>query len=45
MSTTSRSEHGDDFIPTEELVRRKGVKPVRSADELAQEDAFVSEEE
>ncbi|WP_433799097.1 hypothetical protein [Actinomycetospora sp. CA-084318] len=45
MSTTSRPEHGDDHVPTEELIRRQGVKPVRSADDLAQEDAFSSDEE
>ncbi|WP_026204900.1 hypothetical protein [Actinomycetospora chiangmaiensis] len=45
MSTTSRREHGDDFVPTEEIIRRRGAKPLRSADELAREDAFSSDEE
>jgi hypothetical protein len=38
---TSTPEHpeqspADDFVPTEELVRRQGVKPITSVDDLAQ---------
>ncbi len=36
----------DDFMPTEELVRRQGVRPIASIDELAAlEDPFSSDEE
>jgi len=36
----------DDFVPTEELVRRQGVKPITSVDDLAAEvDPFESDEE
>ena len=36
---TSTPEHPDDwpdgdFVPTEELARRQGVKPIKSVDEL-----------
>lgn len=48
---TSTPEHpdgwsGDDFVPTEELARRQGVRPVKSVDELAAAvDPFESDEE
>jgi hypothetical protein len=48
---TSTPEHPeqwptDDFVPTEELVRRQGVKPIESVDELAAAvDPFESDEE
>jgi hypothetical protein len=36
----------DDFVTTEELVRRQGARPVTSLDELAAaEDPFGSDEE
>jgi hypothetical protein len=35
----------DDFVSTEELIRRQGVKPIASVDELAGEDPFESDEE
>ena len=35
----------DDFVPTEELARRQGVKPIKSVDELAQPDLWESDEE
>jgi hypothetical protein len=36
----------DDFVPTEELASRQGVKPITSVDELAAEvDPFESDEE
>ena len=36
----------DDFIPTEELVRRQGVPPITSVSQLAAaEDPFESDEE
>ena len=35
----------DDFVPTEELARRHGVKPITSVDELAQPDLWESDEE
>ena len=36
---------GDDFVSTEELTRRRGVKPITSVDELAQPDLWESDEE
>jgi hypothetical protein len=47
-STTEHSEQwpADDFVPTEELVRRQGVKPITSVDDLAAAvDPFESDEE
>jgi len=47
---TSTPEHldngsDDDFVPTEELARRQGVKPITSVDDLAAEvDPFESDE-
>ena len=35
----------DDFVPTDELVRRQGVRPVGSADELSPLDPFESDDE
>jgi len=32
-------------IPTEELARRQGVRPISAVDELAEPDAFESDEE
>ena len=47
--TTHRnhSDHwsDDDFVSTEELARRQGVKPINSIDELAQPDLWESDEE
>ena len=48
---TSTPEHlddgpDDDFVSTEELARRQGVKPIKSVDDLAAEvDPFESDEE
>ena len=47
---TSTPEHpddgpDDDFVSTEELVRRQGVKPIKSVDDLAQPDLWESDEE
>jgi hypothetical protein len=47
-STPEQPEHwqADDFVPTEELARRQGVKPITSVDDLAAEvDPFESDEE
>jgi hypothetical protein len=36
----------DDFVSTDELARRQGVKPIKSVDDLAAEvDPFESDEE
>jgi len=45
--TPEQPEHRptDDFVPTEKLVRRQGVKPIASVDELAQPDPWQSDEE
>ena len=47
---TSTPEHpedwpADDFVSTEELARRQGVKPIKSVDELAQPGLWESDEE
>jgi hypothetical protein len=47
---TSTPEHlddgpDDDFVSTEELARRQGVKPITSVDDLAQPDLWESDEE
>jgi hypothetical protein len=49
MSTTS-AEHGagareSEQVPVEELARQQGVRPIRSADELARDDVWESDEE
>jgi hypothetical protein len=47
-STPEQPEYlsADDFVPTEDLARRQGVKPISSVDDLAAEvDPFESEEE
>lgn len=45
-SERSKFWHADDFVTTEELARRQGVKPITSVDELAAaEDPFESDEE
>ena len=46
---TSTPEHldngsDDDFVPTEELARRQGVKPITSVDDLAAEVESMSDE-
>jgi hypothetical protein len=47
--TTTPEHHDDwtddDFVPTEELARRQGVKPIKSVDELAEPDLWESDEE
>jgi len=50
MSTTPEQPTGrgpdDDFVPTDELVRRAGVKPFIALDDLAPEhDPFESDDE
>ena len=49
MSSTSEQSArrpDDDFVPTEELARRQGIKPITSVDDLAAEvDPFESDEE
>lgn len=49
VSTTPDQQpvpHPDDFVPTEELVRRQGVRPITSVEELAAaEDPFGSDQE
>ena len=47
-STPEQPEHmpADDFVPTEELARRQGAKPIKSVDDLAAAvDPFESDEE
>jgi hypothetical protein len=49
MTTTPQQPDewsANDFISTEELIRRQGVQPITSVDDLAAEiDPFESEEE
>lgn len=49
MTTTPQQPDGwpaDDFISTEELVRRQGVRPLRSVTDLAADvDPFKDDEE
>jgi hypothetical protein len=49
MTTTPQQPDGwpaDDFVPTEELVRRQGVRPLTSVTDLAADiDPFESDEE
>jgi hypothetical protein len=49
MTTTPQQPDGwpaDDFVPTEELVRRQGVRPLASVTDLAADiDPFESDEE
>jgi hypothetical protein len=35
----------DDHVPAEELVRRQGIKPITSVEDLALPSAFESDEE
>jgi hypothetical protein len=51
-STPKHPEHhperwpADDFVPTDELARRQGVRPIASVEDLAAaEDPFESDEE
>jgi hypothetical protein len=46
-TTPKHPEHwpADDFVSTDELARRQGVKPIASIDELAQPDLWESDEE
>ncbi len=46
-SGAERSEHPtrDESVPIEELARRKGVKPVKSVDDMARPGLFESDEE
>jgi hypothetical protein len=45
MTQPELPRHGDDFVPTEELLRLHGPGPVLSLDELAAADVFGSDEE
>lgn len=45
MSLPSDPARGEDFVPTDELVRRQGVPPLRSCKDLVHEDPFASDEE
>ncbi len=49
MTTTPEQPDGwpeNDFVPTDELIRRHGARPMNSVDELAApEDPFESDEE
>jgi hypothetical protein len=36
---------GDDFVPTDELIRKQGVRPIASPNDLAADDPFASDDE
>lgn len=47
MTTTPQRPDGSsnhDFVPTEELVRRQGISPVTSVNDLSPHDPFESDE-
>lgn len=45
MSATSERQPSEDFVATDELVRRQGVATLSSVDDLVHEDPFSSDEE
>ena len=50
VSVTSGAEHPEGpprrgCVPVEELARRRGVRPVASVDDMAQDGVFESDEE
>lgn len=49
IMTTVPDDHGSNWreedLPTEELARRQGVRPIASVDELAEPEAFESDAE
>lgn len=48
MSSTTEHPEGwpvDDFVSTEELVRRQGIEPITSVEEVAQPDPWASDQE
>lgn len=45
MSMPSEPGPREDFVPTDELVRRQGVMPLGSVEDLVHEDPFSSDEE
>ena len=45
MIEHAESWPGEDFVPTEELVRRQGIAPIISVEELAEPDPWESEQE
>ena len=36
---------GDDLVPTDELIRQQGVRPIASPNDLAADDPFASDDE
>lgn len=48
MTTTPKQPQpraADDFIPTEELIRQQGVRPIASANDASTDDPFASDDE
>ncbi|TFV57914.1 hypothetical protein E4P41_13705 [Geodermatophilus sp. DF01-2] len=48
MTTTPKKpahQAGDDFVPTEELLRQQGVGPIASPNDVATDDPFASDDE
>lgn len=48
MTTTPKNpahQAGDDFVPTDELIRQQGVRPIASPNDLAADDPFASDDE
>jgi hypothetical protein len=40
-----QQQAADDVIPTEELIRQQGVRPITSANDVTKDDPFASDEE
>ncbi|TQN43614.1 hypothetical protein FHU33_3067 [Blastococcus colisei] len=48
MTTTPKKpahHSGDDFVPTDELIRQQGVRPIASPNDPAADDPFASDDE
>ena len=48
MTTTPNMpahQAGDDFVPTDELIRQQGVQPIAYPNDVATDDPFASDDE
>lgn len=48
MTTTPKRpapQAGDDFVPTDELIRQQGVQPIASPNDTSRDDPFASDDE
>jgi hypothetical protein len=46
-TTPKQPQHqaADDFVPTEELIRQQGVRPITSVNDVITDDPFASDDE